>query len=117
MVRRQGCGRSQGEQLNNPLPPGAKQAEHAKQPDRLRVALRYAKRGFRVFPCHEIERDGYCSCRATACKSARKHPRIKDWQILATTIEEHIREWWTQWLTANIGIACGQGSNLLVLDV
>jgi hypothetical protein len=83
----------------------------------LAYAIAYARHGMRVFPCHEIEADSYCSCGATACKSAGKHPRIKDWQILATCDEDEIRKWWQQWPGANIGIACGQSSNLTVLDV
>jgi hypothetical protein len=80
-------------------------------------ALAYARYGFRVFPCHEIESDGFCSCGATACKSPGKHPRIKDWPQLATIAEAQIAQWWLHWSNANIGVACGERSNLTVLDV
>lgn len=88
-----------------------------KQASKQGYAIGYARYGIRVFPCHEIERDGYCSCGATQCASAGKHPRIKDWQILATCDDAEIRKWWAQWPDANVGVACGQGSNLTVLDV
>jgi hypothetical protein len=77
----------------------------------------YSRRGYRVFPLHEIEADGECSCGRLGCGSADKHLRVKDWQTLATVDAEQIYEWWRPWLTANIGIACGQESNLTVLDV
>jgi hypothetical protein len=35
----------------------------------------------------------------------------------ATTDPETIKEWWTRWPSANIGIACGAESDLLVVDV
>jgi putative DNA primase/helicase len=70
----------------------------------------------RVFPVHEIEREG-CSCGKLACPSAGKHPRIKDWQMLATCDETEIAAWWRTWPHSNIGVACGEGSNLTVLDV
>jgi putative DNA primase/helicase len=84
---------------------------------KLDYALAHARHGFRVFACHEIEADGECSCGKLQCASAGKHPRIKDWQILATTDESEIRKWWRQWSGANIGIATGESSNLTVLDV
>jgi hypothetical protein len=31
---------------------------------KLAYAIAYARHGIRVFPCHEIESDGYCSCGA-----------------------------------------------------
>ncbi len=82
-----------------------------------RSAIAYARHGLRVFPSHEIEHDGFCSCGATACASAGKHPRITAWPNEATTDEPTICAWWRQWPTANVGVACGAASNLLVLDV
>ena len=46
-----------------------------------------------------------------------KVPLVKNWPILATTEEDIIRQWWTQFSTANIGLATGEESNLFVLDV
>ena len=89
-------------------------AEKAK----LAYAIAYARHGFRVFPCHEIESDGECSCGKLGCSSAGKHPRIAAWQDEATTDDNRIiRTWWGKWPNANIGVACGAASNLLALDV
>lgn len=78
---------------------GRDKAEEMPAPDLLQAALRYAKRGWPVFPL--LPRDK---------KPTTKHG-FKD----ATTDPEQIREWWTQGPDANIGIACG--GELLVLDV
>jgi hypothetical protein len=53
----------------------------------LPYAIAYARRGFGVFPVHDIESGGQCSCGKLNCSSAGKHPRLKDWQKLATTGE------------------------------
>ena len=68
----------------------------------LAAALDYARRGWRVFPVDPI--DG-------------KRPKIGRWQDKATTAEAQIRQWWTTWPTANIGIATGEGSGVWVLDI
>jgi len=84
---------------------------------KLSNALAYARYGIRVHPCHEIESDGECSCGKLGCPSAGKHPRLNDWLALATADEAQIRRWWADWPTANVGVATGAGSNLVVLDV
>lgn len=91
----------------------------------LEHALFWASRGLHVFPLFEVRKDGTCACGPTdECKkmhSAGKHPRIPRWQIFSTDEEKQIREWWTRWPTANIGIQCGTdlpgGGHLLVVDV
>src|SRR5215475_1745030 len=85
----------------------------------LDAALAYAARGWHVFPCHTPTAQG-CSCRRTACNRIGKHPRwyddtkhgLKD----ATTNEATIRRWWRRWPTANIAIATGAVSGLVILD-
>jgi len=101
----------------NPAASGPSPSGAAPSKGMLKYAVAYARYHMRVFPCHEIERDGYCSCGATECKSAGKHPRVEKWQELATTDGLQISRWWKQWPTANVGIACGEKSNLTVLDV
>ena len=83
----------------------------------LEAALDYASRGWLVFPIHEMLPNGSCSCR-TRCLSPGKHPYTR-WQTSepATTDGGKITEWWTRWPDANIGVATGPRSNLLVLDV
>lgn len=62
-------------------------------------AIALAARGFRVFPLREND----------------WRPKITGWVDAATTSEETIRRWWTQWPAANVGVATGQG--LLVIDI
>lgn len=83
----------------------------------VNYAIAYAHRGYRVFPVHWICPDGKCSCRKHDCGSPGKHPIETGWQASATTDEETIVRWWSRYAQANVGIACGKGSNLTVLDV
>jgi hypothetical protein len=69
--------------------------------------------------CWWIREDGTCACGRPGCKDAGKHPigslaphGFKD----ATTDENTIGRWWTQYPQANIGVACGP-SGLLVADL
>ena len=85
----------------------------------LTAALHYAKRGWPVLPLHWIRDDGECSCGKTTCKPG-KHPYgilvpngFKD----ATTDANTIRRWWRSAPSANIGIATGKRSGIIVLDV
>jgi hypothetical protein len=64
-------------------------------PNMLQDALSYANRGWHVFPCHTNR----CS--------------VSD----ATTDARQIRKWWKQCPDADIGIATGARSGLIVLDV
>lgn len=69
--------------------------------DRLvHAALEYAGYGWRVLPI----------------KPASKLPIIKTWQVLATTNEDQIAQWWQQWPTANVGVCLGRGSGILDLE-
>lgn len=83
----------------------------------LDAALAYAEMGWFVVPLHTPTDDGGCNCGNPHCgNSAGKHPRVRDWDSQATTDPERIREWWTKWPDANIGIACGP-SDLFVVDL
>lgn len=82
----------------------------------LGAALDYAWRGWPVFPLHSII-NGRCTCEEGAgCHSPGKHPRIVDWPNQATTDPATIRQWWTRWPGANIGIPTGKASRFFVLD-
>jgi hypothetical protein len=86
--------------------------------DQLRAAQTYAKKfGWRVFPVYSVREDGVCSCRNPEDHSIGKHPRINEWQKTATTDAAQIAKWWGQWPDANIGVACGEGSGIVVLDI
>lgn len=79
----------------------------------LDSALRYAAKGWRVFPAHGV-RDGKCSC-GYDCSSPAKHPRTTKGLLEATTDSDILTAWWTFWPDANVAIATGNG--LVVLDV
>ena len=65
----------------------------------LRRALDYAQRGWPVLPLRG--------------KIPRTLHGFKD----ATTAEDVIRQWWTQWPDANVGICTGKLSGLVVVDI
>lgn len=108
----------------------------------LEAALQYARRGWAVFPCHtphllnepktftkNVEKGGetkteeitttvVCSCSDGAfCDSKGKHPRTMHGVNDATIDEATIRQWWSLWPEANIGLATGDRSGVDVLDV
>lgn len=87
------------------------------EPNMKQEALDLAEKGFRVFPVFEPTAKG-CSCKqGEICENAGKHPRVSQWQKVATTDKAQIKEWFQKWQRANIGIATGKGSNVIVLDV
>ena len=81
-----------------------------------RAALKYAARGWHVFPLHS-PRDGKCSCGKVDCTSPAKHPRTSHGLKDATIERGQILEWWRQWPDANIGIANGSVAGIVVLDI
>lgn len=85
--------------------------------EQLLAALKYGERGWPVFPIHTPLDDGTCSCNRVDCSSIGKHPQTLNGFKDATTDETQIRKWWTWWPNANIGIATGEPSGLVVLDV
>jgi Bifunctional DNA primase/polymerase, N-terminal len=64
-------------------------------------ALALAHAGFAVFPC----------------KPRGKEPMVAGGFKAATCDEAQIRDWWTRWPEANIAIATGAMSGVLVVDV
>ncbi len=84
----------------------------------LRAALEYAVQGRRVVPVYELAADGTCTCRRGAgCAHPGKHPRITRWQHRASADPAVIGGWWRKWPSARVGIATGEGSGVIVLDV
>ena len=91
--------------------------EHCRPNLARKQALRYARRGLLVVPMHTIK-DGKCSCpKGYGCERAGKHPMTSHGVNDATTDHEQIDKWWTEHPDANIGIAAGRGSGILVLDI
>jgi hypothetical protein len=89
--------------------------QHSLDNPLLAAALDYAARGWPVFPCHGM-RDGQCTCGKFDCDSPGKHPRFRGSFKHATTDTERIHQWWTKYPDANIAIATGAVSSLIVLD-
>lgn len=82
----------------------------------LEQALAYAARGWAVFPVHTIK-NGRCTCLDADCRNQGKHPIPTNGLNAATHDPDKITAWWTRTPTANIGIATGEISGLVVLDV
>ena len=85
----------------------------------LTQALTYASFGWHVFPVHSWTGDA-CTCGKTDCENAAKHPIYSlapNGFKNATTDAATITSWWTKAPFANIGIATGKVSDLLVLDI
>jgi hypothetical protein len=86
-------------------------------PSMVAEALHYVRRGWSIIPLHSVE-GAKCSCQAGAnCTSPGKHPRTRTGVKEATKAPKTVAGWWKKWPTANIGIATGPGSGLLVLDI
>lgn len=81
----------------------------------MRAAAGLTRRGMAVFPVHSPSVSG-CSCGRHDCSSPCKHPRVH-WRTSASTDAGQVRDWWTRWPTANIGLVTGVKSGLIVLDV
>lgn len=92
----------------------------AKRAEVIREHLNvYLRHGWRVFPVWPI-RGGRCTCGNPSCSSPGKHPigplaprGFRD----ATTDPARVAAWWDRVPDANIGIATGRESGLVVLDV
>jgi putative DNA primase/helicase len=83
----------------------------------LDAAVAYAARGWQVFPLHSIGADGTCTCHDPACTSVGKHPRTRHGVKDATTDPRTIGRWWRHWPEANVGLATGRVSCLVVIDI
>src|SRR5206468_9742277 len=80
----------------------------------LTMPLAYAGRGWLVFPVHSI-RGGWCTCGRASCDNVAKHPRTEHGVLNASVDAQTIRVWWSRWPGANVAIATGAPSKLLVL--
>ena len=82
----------------------------------LSAALAYAHRGWHVFPLQGIKDDA-CTCGREECSSPGKHPLVRHGLYEGTTHPKQIESWWHHWPHANVGIATGPDSGLLVIDI
>lgn len=82
----------------------------------LSSALWYASdRGWPVFPAH-YSNAGKCSCRNPQCDREAKHPLTPNGLNDATTDRDTIKGWFGKWPHANVAIATGQKTGLVVVD-
>jgi putative DNA primase/helicase len=85
--------------------------------NQLQYALQYARYGLLVLPLYGIH-DGHCACKdGKNCNRPGKHPRTKNGVQDATTDPSQIKEWWKKRPYANIGIAAGKVSDIIVVDI
>lgn len=80
------------------------------------AACFYAELGIAIHPLHGVLSDGRCTCggRMPGCQPG-KHPRLRGWQVGATSDRDCIQAWWRKWPQANIGSPVPPGH--LVIDV
>jgi Protein of unknown function (DUF3987)/Bifunctional DNA primase/polymerase, N-terminal/Primase C terminal 2 (PriCT-2) len=94
-------------------------ATHALERTLAEMAVLYAENGFRVFTVHTAKGDR-CSCGEYPCgennKHAGKHPWTKNGFNDASKDSDTVRRMWREKPYANIGLASGKESNLVVLD-
>jgi hypothetical protein len=86
----------------------------------LQAALRYIQLGAAILPLWWVEDDGRCACGQASCTSPGKHPigRLVPRGVKgATKNDAIIKQWWTAYPKANIGIATGRISGIVVVDV
>ena len=86
--------------------------------NQLSRALQYARYGLAVLPVFGFTKDGHCACKdGKTCNRPGKHPRTRNGVRDATTDPSQIKEWGGKWPNANIGIAAGKVSNIIVVDI
>ena len=84
---------------------------------KLDDALYYASRGWRVISVFEIGKNGRCTCkRREKCSRPGKHPRTQHGVKDASVDPQQIKDWWQKFPNANIGVATGKISGILVID-
>lgn len=90
----------------------------------LETALFYASRGWPVIPVHGIDQySGHCTCGQVTQGQFKpyhangKHPYTEHGHKDASTSHAQIHLWFSMWPDANVGIATGGKSGLVVLDV
>ncbi len=83
----------------------------------MKAAHVYAEKlRWAVVPLHDVA-GGACSCGKSDCPSGGKHPRLRQWQDLATADLATVQGWQAQFPSGNIGIATGSISGFFALDV
>ena len=81
-----------------------------------RAALDYAAHGWAVFPVHGLV-EGRCGCGAGDCPSPGKHPLTRRGVKEASSEAGVVARFWRRWPQANVGLATGSASGVIVIDV
>jgi hypothetical protein len=80
-------------------------------------ATRRATAGWSVVPLHTVH-DGRCTCGRRDCPSPGKHPHLRWTDAMARPASpEQVGAWWRRWPHANVGVATGRVSGVVVVDV
>ncbi len=82
----------------------------------LDAALAYGAAGWPVLPVAGVSSVGECGC-GRSCENPGKHPLSRHGVHDATTDRVLIGEWWRRSPGANVGIATGAVSGLIVVDL
>lgn len=86
--------------------------------ERAKLAVNYAKNGFRIVMLHGINKKGHCTCKQGAnCDSSGKHPIYKGWESKATSNEAEIIAAFQRHPAANIGFCTGDQFFAVDIDV
>ena len=81
----------------------------------MEEALRYADKGWYVFPCREKPGDPYIK-NGVSIERKEKSPYTFNGLLSATKDKDQIRAWWDTWENAMIGVNAGM-SGLFVVDI
>jgi putative DNA primase/helicase len=82
----------------------------------LEWALRYAERGFYVFPCHSVNADGSCTCNDPTCEDIGKHPRTTKGFKDASKDKARVEKWFgPKAKLSNVAIRTGKISEIASL--
>lgn len=89
--------------------------------DMAKRAARLVRQGFAIFPLHSIDSEtGSCTCGSPSCSSPAKHPisSLTPNGVKNASLElSDVQQWWALWPDANIAIATGEISDVVVVDV
>jgi Bifunctional DNA primase/polymerase, N-terminal/CHC2 zinc finger len=87
-------------------------------PGTLEWALTYAKRGWPVSPAYSPIPGQGCTCRkGLDCPRPGKHPVLRGGVAAATSDQKRVRALWARYPGANILLALGTPSGLVVVDL
>lgn len=81
-------------------------------------ARAYVRRGWKVVPLWWADFALVCACsKGEECTSPAKHPIATQWQKEPVGTATDVDIWWARYPHANVGIATGASSGLVVMDI